>query len=182
MPGVPSGTACALPASQPARPHRPHPSPKIRMVLVCRPALRMRRLPRVHGSRRGSPVPSDSPAHVPVRKRASVNWVIRWTDEQTDQDMSAVIEAPTRDAAVMIATAQGLPTLFVARATQSDIAESRRARPRRAATSDGPTAAAAHAYTCLGRPLGRAQVAALLLAGVATALLHLRPVLPAIMS
>src|SRR5687768_17734948 len=100
--------------------------------------------------------------------------------------MSAVIEAPTRDAAVMIATAQGLPTLFVARATQSDIAESRRARPRpgRAATFDGlaPTPASARAtgYTCLGRPLGGVQVAAILLAGVATALLHLRPVLPAI--
>ena len=115
-----------------------------------------------------------------------MNWVIRWTDEQTDQDMSAVIEAPTRDAAVMIATAQGLPTLFVARATQSDIAESRRARPRRAKASDvpasAPTPAAARAYTCLGRPLGRLQVAAILLAGVATALLHLRPVLPTIMS
>ena len=123
-----------------------------------------------------------------------MNWVIRWTDEQTDQDMSAVIEAPTRDAAVMIATAQGLPTLFVARATQSDIAESRRARPRRspaaaeiAARADHPGGGGGahtdHArYTCLGRPLGRAQLAALLLAGVATALLHLRPVLPAIVS
>lgn len=111
-----------------------------------------------------------------------MNWVIRWTDEQTDQDMSAVIEAPTRDAAVMIATAQGLPTLFVARATQSDIAESRRARPRRAPASDGPAPTLATGYTCLGRPLGRFQIAALLLAGVATAFLHLRPVLPAIMS
>ena len=115
-----------------------------------------------------------------------MNWVIRWTDEPTDQDMSAVIEAPTRDAAVMIATAQGLPTLFVARATQSDIAESRRVRPRRAGTFDGlaptPASATATGYTCLGRPLGGVQVAAILLAGVATAFLHLRPVLPAIMS
>ena len=109
-----------------------------------------------------------------------MNWVIRWTDEQTDQDMSAVIQAPTRDAAVMIATALGLPTLFVARATQSVIAESRRPGPRRAAPSNAPDLAPArsHAYTCLGRPLGRLQVAAILLAGVATALLHLRPVLP----
>ena len=37
-------------------------------------------------------------------------------------------------------------------------------------------------YTVLGRPLGHAQLAALLLLGVATAFLHLRPILPTVMS
>jgi hypothetical protein len=114
-----------------------------------------------------------------------VHWVIRWTDESTDRDMAVVVEADTRDEAASIAAAQGIPVIFVARASQSDLADARRARLLLTAANTG--AAVAHAataaasaaarYTVLGRPLGHGQLAALMFLGVATALLHLRPVL-----
>jgi hypothetical protein len=129
-------------------------------------------------------------ADAPRAKEPPLHWVIRWVDEQTDRDMAAVIDAPTRAEAESIAQGRGIPFLLVARATRSDIADARATRrspPRdrdrdRAPGHSAPAAAGKNTYTCLGRPLGRAQLAALLLAGVATALLHLRPLLPAIMS
>lgn len=119
-------------------------------------------------------------------KEPPVYWVIRWTDEQTDADMATVLQAPTRDAAELAARAQGIPYVLIARACQSDVADARRAQlVQTAATTRAAAArftAAAARYTVLGRPLGHAQVAAVLLAGVATAFLHLRPILPAMMS
>lgn len=107
-------------------------------------------------------------------------WVIRWTDEQTDRDLAAVVEADSRDAAEAIARAANVPFIFIARASRTDIED---AQAGRLATLDSPASApAASSYTCLGRPLAPAQLAALLLLGVATALLHLRPMLPAIVS
>ena len=111
-------------------------------------------------------------------------WVIRWTDEQTDADMATVIEAETRDGAEAAAREQGIPYILIARACQSDVADACRVQLRQTAANTRAAAvritAAAARYTVLGRPLGRAQLAAVLLAGVATAFLHLRPILPAI--
>ena len=45
-----------------------------------------------------------------------MNWVIRWTDADTDRDMAAVVEAATRDEAQALAAARGLPVIFIARA------------------------------------------------------------------
>ena len=108
-------------------------------------------------------------------------WVVRWTDADTDRDMAAVVEAPTRDEAQALAAARGLPVYFVARACKSDLADARRAQLM--LTYSNTTAAAARVaavaarYTVLGRPLGHGQLAALMLLGVATALLHLAPIL-----
>ena len=107
-------------------------------------------------------------------------WVIRWTDEQTDRDMATVVEAATRDEAEAVARGQGIPVVLIARATQSDLAHARTARRVELAAASVATVASVARYTCLGRPVGRAQLAALLLAGVATAWLHLRPILPPI--
>jgi hypothetical protein len=108
-----------------------------------------------------------------------VNWVIRWTDADTDRDMAAVVEAATRDEAQALAAARGLPAIFIARACQSDLADARRAQLLLTAASTTAVAArvatAAARYTVLGRPLGHAQLAALMLLGVATAMLHLAP-------
>ena len=124
-------------------------------------------------------------------------WVIRWVDDQTDQDVATVIAAATRNEAEAAARAQGIPYILIARACQSDLADARAAAPprRRAATALFPGTAGpaqdrpGHApppgatrHTCLGRRVGHPQLAALLLAGVATAFLHLRPILPAIVS
>jgi hypothetical protein len=115
-----------------------------------------------------------------------VHWVIRWTDTNTDRDMAVVVEAATRDEAQAIAAAQGLPTIFVARACKSDLADARRAQLLLTCANTGAAAArvasAAARYTVLGRPLGHGQLAALMVLGVATAFLHLRPILPSILS
>ena len=106
-----------------------------------------------------------------------MNWVIRWTDEPTDRDMAVVVHAPTRDHAEIAARERGIPFVLIARATQSDLAQARTARWQASAA-----AAPVRLYTFLGRPLGHGQLAALLALGVATAFLHLRPILPAIVS
>jgi hypothetical protein len=114
-----------------------------------------------------------------------VHWVIRWTDTDTDQDMAVVVEAATRDEAQAVAAARGLPTIFVARACKSDLADARRAQllltcantTAAAARVATGVASAAARYTVLGRPLGHGQLAALMFLGVATAMLHLAPVL-----
>lgn len=117
-----------------------------------------------------------------------MHWVVRWTDAETDRDMAAVLEAATRAEAEAAARDRGIPFIFVARATQSDVADARRGRAARDPGRSAPqkaafsAAGAARAYTCLGRPLGRAQLASLMLCGVATAVLHLRPLLPAVVS
>ena len=111
-----------------------------------------------------------------ILKEAAVHWVVRWTDTDADRDMAVVVEAPTRDAAQALAAARGLPLIFIARASQSDLSDARRAN---LLLTCATTAAR---YTALGRPLGHAQLAALMCLGVATAILHLRPVLSALVS
>lgn len=108
-------------------------------------------------------------------------WVVRWVDAESDRDMATVVEAATRADAEAAAVARGIPYIFVARASQADIADSRRGRAARERTWRRP-ASRGDCYTCLGRPLGHGQLAALLMCGIATAVLHLRPLLPAILS
>ena len=103
-------------------------------------------------------------------------WVARWTDEKSDRDMAAVFEAATRGDAEALARGRCIPYIFIARATQSDIAEAHGI----GYAGEGDWSSQRH--TCLGRPVGGFQLATLLLAGIATALLHLRPILPAIVS
>lgn len=107
-----------------------------------------------------------------IPKEAAVHWVVRWTDTDADRDMAVVVEAPTRDAAQALAAARGLPLIFIARASQSDLSDARRAKllPTSASAAVAP-------HTALGRPLGHAQLAALMFLGVATAMLHLAPLL-----
>jgi hypothetical protein len=122
------------------------------------------------------------PAGAPYGKEHTLHWVVRWTDEQTDRDMAAVLEAPTRGEAEAAARELGIPYIFVARASQSDLADAARGWPSRERQWRNAPADAPGRYTCLGRPLGHAQLVALMLCGVATAMLHLRPILPAVAS
>lgn len=110
-------------------------------------------------------------------KEPRVYWVVRWIDAESDRDMATVIDAAARGDAEAAARGRGIPFIFIARASQADVEEARAGRLMRL-----KVLAAAPYYTCLGRPLAPAQLAALLLLGVATALLHLRPILPAIVS
>lgn len=108
-------------------------------------------------------------------------WVVRWIDAKSDRDMAMVVAAPSRADAEAFASQRHIPFLFVARASQADIADARKAQPEDPFRSPRRRLPSTR-YTCLGRPLGRPQLAALLICGVATALLHLRPILPAIVT
>ena len=113
-----------------------------------------------------------------------MHWVIRWADEQ-DRDRSAVVEADGGDAARLIARGMGIEPILVARATQSDIAEARHNPVRWESAGrkgGGDVAPPRRGHTAFGRHVGGAQLAALMVAGVATTWLHLRETLPIIMS
>jgi hypothetical protein len=98
-------------------------------------------------------------------------WAIRWTDTHGHQFKSIVVEAATRAEAEYSALKRGLRTYTLAEARRRDIKAARRAGLLWKYT---PTPR----YRVLGRGLEHAQVAALLLAGVATATLHVAPHLP----
>ena len=97
-------------------------------------------------------------------------WVIRWTDVYTDADKAIVVEARSRAEAEYMGLKRGIPIVFLGHATRTDMVEARRAGLLWRYTTLAP-------FTCLGRPLNYRQVAALMLAGLATASLHLGPVL-----
>jgi hypothetical protein len=102
-------------------------------------------------------------------------WVIRWTDAQTDRDRAIVIEADSRAEAEYMGLKRGIPIVLLAHATRSDIAAARRAR---LLWRFSPAAR----YTFFGQPLNGRQVAALILAGFATAMLHLGHLVPTLIS
>jgi hypothetical protein len=98
-------------------------------------------------------------------------WAIRWTDAHGSQPRSIVVEAATRAEAEYSALKRGLRAYTLGEARRRDIRAARRAGLLWKYT---PTPR----YSVLGRGLERAQVAALILAGVATATLHVAPHLP----
>jgi hypothetical protein len=102
-------------------------------------------------------------------------WVIRWTDAQTEADKAIVVEARSRAEAEYMGLKRGIPIVSLSEASGRDVAAARKAKLLWKYTP-------AARYTCFGRPLDRMQVAALLLAGVATASLHLGPIIPQIVS
>jgi hypothetical protein len=98
-------------------------------------------------------------------------WAIRWTDSHSHQPKTIVLEAATRAEAEYSALKRGLRAYELAEARRRDINTARRAGLLWKYT---PTPR----HTFLGHRVERAQIAALLLAGVATATVHLAPHLP----
>jgi hypothetical protein len=98
-------------------------------------------------------------------------WVIRWTDRHTEADKAIVVEAGSRAEAEYMGLKRGIPIVFLGEASRRDVATARKAKLLWRYTP-------AARYTCLGRPLNRHQIAALILAGVATVSLHVGPIIP----
>jgi hypothetical protein len=95
-------------------------------------------------------------------------WTIRWTDSQKQEDRWVVLEAETRGAAEAWGWKRGVPVVSLTEATPLERASARRAGLLRKYTPDPR-------YVCCGHVVGRWQLTALMLCGVATAWLHLRP-------
>lgn len=94
-------------------------------------------------------------------------WTIRWTDAQVTDDKWLVVEAETRPAAEAWAIKRGVPVVVLNEAKAQEIFAARAAGLLRNHTPKVR-------YRCWGRPVGRAQVAVLMIAGLATAWLNLR--------
>lgn len=87
-------------------------------------------------------------------------WVVRGTDVD-DQDISVVIEAASRAEAEYIALRRGVPVVVIEEANAGDIDDAR-SRQRLWQYTIKPR------HTCLGRPVGRFQLACLAICGILT--------------
>lgn len=94
-------------------------------------------------------------------------WVIRGTDEHTQQDLSVVVEAKTRAEAECFALKRGLPVVFIGPASDIDVETAKEAKLLWAYTPKSR-------YSCFGQVVSHGQLACLMLCGLATIALHLR--------
>ncbi len=96
-------------------------------------------------------------------------WTIRWTDAQAQQDRWVVVEAETKAAAEGWGLKRGVPVVSLAETSAAELAAARKAGLLLKYTPDPK-------YVCCGRPVGPVQLVVLMLAGIATACLHLRSI------
>ena len=99
-------------------------------------------------------------------------WVIRGTDNRTNNDFEFVVEATCAAAAEMWALKRNIPFVIIAEATEDDIA---RAAAEKRLTRYSPQAK----YTCFGRPVMPKQLVALMLCGVWTIAMLMTRMAPA---
>lgn len=97
-------------------------------------------------------------------------WVIRWTDQQSGQDKSIVVEAESQAEAEYMGLKRGIPIVLLGEASNADIADASKAKLLWKHSRVSP-------YSCFGRTLSTREVLLVMLAGLGTAILHLRPVL-----
>ena len=88
-------------------------------------------------------------------------WVIRWTDFRTFKEHSMVVEADSREAAEAIARKRRVTPTYIGSADEADVQAARDDRRLWRYESEEPLA-------LMGHPIGRFQVACLLLLGVST--------------
>ena len=88
-------------------------------------------------------------------------WVIRWTDAQSGNDMSIVVEGETRSHAECMALKRGIPVAFLGEASPADLAIARERKLLWKYTPDPK-------YTCFGRAVTRRELVCLLMVGLAT--------------
>jgi hypothetical protein len=101
-----------------------------------------------------------------------VFWVIRWTDSQSGEEKSIVVEAESQAEAEYVGLRRGIPVVFLGEASGTDVADAGKAKLLRKRSRVSPSP-----YSCFGRPLSTREVMLVMLAGLGTAALHLRPVL-----
>src|SRR5215207_11011152 len=95
-------------------------------------------------------------------------WTIRWTDSQKQEDRWVVLEAESQSAAEAWGWKRGVPVVSLAESTPLERAQARKAGLLRKYTAEPR-------YVCCGHPVSNLQLAFILVSGVATALIHLRP-------
>jgi hypothetical protein len=88
-------------------------------------------------------------------------WVIRWTNKQTGEDQSIVVEAKSKVVAETMALKRDIPIVFIGEAEESDVRAAREAKLLWQYTKE-------QRYTCFGQPVARRQLACLMLCGVWT--------------
>ena len=93
-------------------------------------------------------------------------WVIRWTDAQSGEDKSIVVEGESRSFAELVALKRGIPVAFLGEARPSDIAVAREQKLLWKYTPDPK-------YTCFGRAVTAREIVCLMIAGLATLMLIL---------
>ena len=98
-------------------------------------------------------------------------WVIRWTDQQSGADKSIVVEAESQAEAEYMGLRRGIPIVFLGEASNADVTDASKAKLLWKHSRVSP-------YACFGRTLSTREVLLVMIAGLGTAMLHLRPVLP----
>ena len=97
-------------------------------------------------------------------------WVIRWTDRHTNEDKAIVVEAGSSAEAEYMGLKRGIPIVFLGEASNRDVAIAKKAKLLWKYTRVSP-------YNCFGQTVNRREVMFLMLAGLATAFLHLQTVI-----
>ena len=97
-------------------------------------------------------------------------WVIRWTDQHDGKDKSIVVEAESQAEAEYMGLKRGIPIVFLGEATHADISDARRAKLLWKYSRVSP-------YSCFGHSMSTREVVFVMSCGIATAILHLRPVI-----
>src|SRR5215213_7812494 len=97
-------------------------------------------------------------------------WVIRWTDRHDGQDRAIVVEAESQAEAEYMGLKRGIPIVFLGEASDYDIDVAKKAKLLWKYTRVSP-------YSCFGRTVSKREIAFLMLAGLATAFLNLKPVI-----
>lgn len=95
-------------------------------------------------------------------------WTVRGTLAGSNEDVFIVVEAENKARAEYMGERRGIPVVCVNAATEEEVREARSHHLLWKYTPDA-------LYQCFGRPVGRAQLIALMLCGVATAALLLKP-------
>ena len=97
-------------------------------------------------------------------------WVIRWTDQHSGEDKSIVVEAESQAEAEYMGLRRGIPIVFLGEASSDDLDDAKRAKMLWKYSRVSP-------YSCFGRSLSTRELVFIMGAGIATALLNLRPVI-----
>ena len=93
-------------------------------------------------------------------------WTVRGTLAGTNEDICIVVEAENRARAEYMGERRGIPVVCASPATDDEVREARAHRLLWKYTPDAR-------YQCFGRPVGTAQLALIMLTGIATAALIL---------
>ena len=97
-------------------------------------------------------------------------WVIRWTDQHSGEDKSIVVEAESQAEAEYMGLKRGIPIVFLGEASDWDVATAKKAKLLWKYSRVSP-------YSCFGRSVSKREIVFLMLAGLATAVLHLKAII-----